>query len=291
MFYNPKDESILRDGEVAINFSEVAKGRLVSVIQVMLQSVTTGQGKYLRYKNDEINIIEEAFSRAPMMCNALASRGYKNILFVGHYNDHQTHWMLDKFAGRMVDILPEDRADMQTYPDLNIIAQFVPIVWRLMRFGWDDVTQPKSFSIPRPPEDKHKGVMHEIYTNVDVASESLSCSAQYKHGIPSWELDAQKEEKYDAVVFLGVPMHDPEVGFEEDQVRETFAPYCTPDFEMVDIYYGANYENNWQNGESKDFAPHIETAFTLRASWDEDFGGKYDYPEEFDIMDRMFSVY
>jgi len=106
-----------------------------------------------------------------------------------------------------------------------------------------------------------------------------------------WTLDAEKEEKFDAVVFLGVPMSDPEVGFEEDQVRETFAPYCTPDFEMVDVYYGADYSSKWQNGESKDFTPHVETAFTLRASWDENFGGKYDCPEEFYTMDRMFTVY
>ena len=49
------------------------------------------------------------------------SRGYKNILFVGHFNDHQTHWMLDKF-GRMIDVLPEERQDMQTFPDVNIVV-------------------------------------------------------------------------------------------------------------------------------------------------------------------------
>jgi len=83
-------------------------------------------------------------------------------------------------------------------------------------------------------------------------------------------------------------MDDPEVGFEEDQVREIFAPYCTPSFEMVDVYYGSNYQNKWQNGEAKDFTPNIETAFTVRSSWDDDLSGE---SEEFDIMDRMFSVY
>ena len=288
MFYNPKDESILRDGEVSINFSETSKGRLVSALLAAIKGETTEQGKYLKYKNDEVNVIEEAFSRAPMMCNALASRGYKNILFVGHYNDHQTHWMLDKFASRMVDVLPPARENMQTFPDLNIVAQFIPVLWRVMRFGWDDVNAPMSFSVVRPPESKHQGTMHKIYDFMQVNSRALACSSQYKHGVSSWTLDASREEKFDAVVFLGVPMHDPEVGFEEEQVRETFAPYCTPDFEMVDVYYGSNYTNKWQNGTEKDFTPNIETAFTLRASWDDFLSGE---SEEFDIMDRMFSVY
>ena len=282
MFYNSKDQSVLRDGHL---LTEYAYGRPVTAAaQSFLDTQTVHKGKYLRHKNHETNVVEEAFSRAPMMCNAIKSRGYTNVLFVGHYNDHQTHWMLDKFSGRMVDVMPEERSDMQTFPDLNIVSQFVPFLWNLI--GYEG-----TFSITRPPEEKHKGVMHRVYDMFGVSSNALSCSSQYKHGMSSWTLESEKEEKFDAVVFLGVPMSDPEVGFEEDQVRETFAPYCTPDFEMVDVYYGVNYKNKWQNGEAKDFTPHIETSFTVRASWDEEFGGKEDRPEEFNIMDRMFSVY
>ena len=284
MFYNPKEETLLRDGETMSYMPSTSKSVLFNFLNDSLKQSTTRKGKYVRYKNEEVHSVEEAFSRGTMMCNALASRGYKNILFVGHYNDFQTHWMLDKFSGRMVDVMPEDRSGMQTFPDLNIISQFVPLVMRA--FAYDS-----KFSLVRPPEAKHKGVMHDSYEKFSLDQKSLSCSAQYKHGMPAWSMDAEKEDKFDAVVFLGVPMHDPEVGFEEDQVRETFAPYCTPDFEMVDIYYGANYPNKWQNGDKKDFTPHIETAFTVRVSWDDEFSGKYDNSEEFDIMDRMFSVY
>jgi len=282
MFYNPKNQSVLLDGEVSTIYTY--GDLLASEVQSFLNLSTLHKGKYLRYKNHEINVVKEAFSRAPMMCNAIKSRGYTNVLFVGHYNDYQTHWMLDKFSGRMVDLMPEERSDMQTFPDLNIVSQFVPLLWSAMKYEGD-------FAVVRPTEDKYQGVMHGMYDTFDVSSNALSCSGQYKHGMSGWTLDAEKEEKFDAVVFLGVPMSDPEVGFEEDQVRETFAPYCTPDFEMVDIYYGASYPSKWQNGEAKDFTPHIETAFTVRVSWDEDFGGKYDCPEEFDIMDRMFTVY
>lgn len=284
MFYNPKDESILKDGTNLENVPSGSKHVHFNFLNSALKENTTRKGKYLRYSNDEVHCVEEIFSRGSMMCNAIMSRGYSNILFVNHHNDHQTHWILDKFSGRMVDVMPEERSDMHTFPDLNVISQFIPLVCRV--YGYD-----VSFSMTRSPEPKHSGVFSGVSEKFSLDQKSISCSSQYKHGISGWTLNAEKEEKFDAVVFLGVPMSDPEVGFEEDQVRETFAPYCTPDFEMVDIYYGASYLSKWQNGEAKDFTPHIETAFTIRASWDEDFGGKEDRPEEFDIMDRMFSVY
>ena len=47
-------------------------------------------------------------------------------------------------------------------------------------------------------------------------------------------------------------MVDKGIGFEEDQVREIFAPMCTEDFEMVDICYGLPSSVKWFNGEEKD---------------------------------------
>ena len=95
--------------------------------------------------------------------------------------------------------------------------------------------------------------------------------------------------KFDAVVFLGVPMTDKEVGFEESQVKEIFAPHCTPEFEMVDIYYGAPSSVKWYNGEKKESDSMVDTAFSIRSQWDEDTAkGR---PEESDIMKKMISVF
>lgn len=284
MFYKNKSEQILRDKNTLVEFFLSSKETLATSLNDFARKTTSSKGKYIRYKNNEVNVIEEAISRATMFCNAIVSRGHKRILFVGHYNDHQTHWMLDKFSDRLVDILPSEREDMHSFPDLNIVAQFIPLIMHVAKY---DV----KFAFPRPPEEKHKGVMFDFYekSGMGAARYQLGCDAQYKHGISSWRLDVSKERRYDAVVFLGVPMADPEVGFEEDQVREIFAPWCTPDFEMIDIYYGAPSSIKWQNGEKKDSTPSIETAFSIRSSWDEDV--KEGRSEEFEIMDRMFSVY
>ena len=130
-------------------------------------------------------------------------------------------------------------------------------------------------------------VIFSIFQN-SMTDRSLMSSHQYKHGQSSLSIEGD-HEKFDAVVFLGVPMQDSSVGFEEDQVREVFAPYCTPTFEMVDIYYGVPSEVKWVNGEEKDSYQNVQYAFDIRSSWDPSMNAGY--PEEFNIMDRMFSVY
>lgn len=283
MFFNDKDEIILKDGNTESFVRGATKLKLSQALNSFTKEITVKQGKYLRYKNDELNVIEEALNRAPMFCNALMSREYKNILFVGHYNDHQTHWMLDKFAGRMIDVLPEERQEMQTFPDLNIVSQFIPLVFKIM--GYD-----ASFVIPRPPESKHKGAMHSLYESVGMIENSIGCSQQYKHGHDSWSLDGD-HEKFDAVVFLGVPMVDKGIGFEEDQVREIFAPMCTEDFEMVDIYYGLPSSVKWFNGEEKDTTAMMDVAFSIRSTWDDDVKTGGGRPEEYEIMKKMIKVF
>lgn len=283
MFYNTKDEFILKDGSVKSVINGTDKHQSVKMMNKIMKYFTVHQGKYLRYKNSEVNVIEEAFSRAPMFCNAIMSRGYKNILFVGHYNDHQTHWMLDKFAGRMIDVFPPERDDMQSFPDLNIIAQFIPVIFKA--YGYE-----ASFTLARPPESKHKGAMHKVYESVSIDQHSLPCSQQYKHGQTSWSLTGD-HEKFDAVVFLGVPMVDQGVGFEEDQVREIFAPMCTEDFEMVDIYYGLPSSVKWFNGEEKDIKTMVDVAFSVRSGWDDDVKTGGGRPEEYDMMSKMISVF
>jgi hypothetical protein len=281
MFFSTKGESILTDGSKQKQVKGTWKEGVAGAMNSHLKSITTEKGKYLRHASTEVNMSEEMLSRGAMFANALTSQGYKNILFVGHFNDGQTHWMLDKFAGRMIDLIPPEREHMHTFPDMNIIAQAIPLVMRVYGYEVD-------FTVARPPEAKYKGAMHSLYDMSGVTNKALECSQQYKHGQSSWTLDGD-HEKFDAVVFLGVPMEDQSVGFEEDQVREIFAPMCTPEFDMVDIYYGAPSSVKWYNGEKKESDSMVDTAFSIRSQWDEDTAkGR---PEESDIMKKMISVF
>ena len=281
MFFSTREEAILVDGQTQKFVESPSKESMVRGLNDLLDSLTIRKGKYLRHKSFEINMSEEAASRAPMFCNALMSQGYKNILFVGHFNEGQTHWMLDQFAGRMIDIMPPERQEMSSFPDMNIVAQFIPALMK--QYGYD-----VNFSIQRPPESKYKGVMHKVYEELNLVENSVFSSQQYKHGQDSWTIEGE-HEKFDAVVFLGVPMQDQEIGFEEDQVREIFAPMCTPEFDMVDIYYGAPSAVKWFNGEEKDSKSMVDTAFSVRGQWDSTISeGR---PEECDIMKNMIKVF
>ena len=281
MFFNIKDESILSDGENQKFVTREKKELIARSMNDFLSNVTVKRGKYLRHKSDEINMSEEALSRAPMFCNAIMSEGYKNILFVGHFNSGQSHWMLDQHADRMIDVLPPERQGMNTFPDMNIIAQFIPFTMGL--YGYD-----AKFTVARPPEDKYQGAMHQMYRVGGLFDNTVTCSQQYKHGQSSWSLEGE-HEKFDAVVFLGVPMQDQEVGFEDDQVREIFAPMCTPEFDMIDIYYGASSAVKWINGEEKDNQTMVDMSFALRSSWDDWITeGR---PEECEIMKNMIKVF
>jgi len=280
MFFNKKDEFILKDGVTQTSVDGAIKADMAYSMQYCL-SQNIRQGKYLRHTSDEIDMSEEMLSRGAMFCNALVHQGYKNILFVGHFNDGQTHWMLDKFAGRMIDLLPPEREEHNSFPDMNIIAQSIPLVMGLFNYDVD-------FTLCHPPESKYQGAMHELYEWFSLENKYAECSQQYKHGQSSWSLEGE-HEKFDAVVFLGVPMQDQEVGFEDDQVREIFAPMCTPEFDMVDIYYGAPSAVKWFNGEEKDSKTMVDTAFALRSIWDDEMSeGR---PEEYDIMKNMIKVF
>lgn len=80
MFFNDKDEIILKDGNTESFIRGTTKLKLSQALNSVAKSATVKQGKYLRYKNDELNVIEEALNRAPMFCNALMSRAPMKIV-------------------------------------------------------------------------------------------------------------------------------------------------------------------------------------------------------------------
>ena len=293
MFFNAKDETILRGNHEESNgalYQTVAAHEKVSLnnkVRESLDSWTQATSTYVRWSDRDVDAIDEAMSRAPMICNFLMSRGYKSILYVGHFSGSQTHWTLDKFAGRLVDLLPPERADHHSFPDPNIVAQFTPLIHANWMYN-------AHCTIVRPPEGEHQGAMWDIYEQCGALTRGplAFSNMQYRHGIQGWELDLQMTDlKFDAVVFMGVPQQDPSTGFEEDEVRETFAPYCEENFDLIDIYYGAPSPSKWHNGEEKDVSGDLDTVFSTRAVWDEDVKTGGSRPEEKVILERMIKVY
>lgn len=285
MFFNTKLETIVRKPGLEQSVFGGEKENIARDVNGAMKSWTQTEGTYVRWADDSVNVVEESISRAPMFCNMIANRGYSNILFVGHHQASQSHWMLDQYAGRMIDVMPPERTGMHTFPDLNIVAQFIPAWWKWAKYD-------ASMTVMVPPSPSHQGAMHgAVYPEMGLSKEMMPCSAQYQHGMSSWEMNGSTSEKFDAVVFLGVPMAHPETGFEEDQVRETFAPYCTEDFDIIDIWYGAPSPNRWINGEEQDSSTGVEEAFAIRSIWDGDVQSQGGRPEEEMIMKGMVKIF
>jgi hypothetical protein len=288
MFFNLERELILRhkhEGKSLYQFilgSE--KDHIVRKLSGQINTETRDAGMYLKYADDHINVVEEAVNRVPMLLNLLKNREYQNILFVGHFNSGQSSWVLDKFAGRVIDIMPEERDQLHSVADQNIIVQFLPLLHKAMGYKG-------TFSVCRPPETHHRGLMHSMYRAAGL--KTLATTTQYKHGMTSdnFAISAENVEKFDAVVFLGCPKVDGNVSFSVDRVRQLFAPLCTEGFELVDLYYGAPMPSKWKNGVEKSVAVDLDVVWSNRSLWDSEIKKNGASPEELDVLKRTVKVF
>lgn len=282
MFFSLENELITRDGEKFNFVYGEEKEAIVRAWNAQVTIESNRNGQYLRHKNFDINFCEEVMNRGPMFINLLKLMGYKNILFVGHFNNSQPSWILDKFAGRVIDVQPPERSQIQWAIDHNVMFQFLPMVHKALGYKGD-------FKVVSPEPVRHRGVMHAMYkmNGID-AADMCKSATQYRHGLTSdkWSMEAPAE-KFDAVVFLGVPKN--QGAFDTAQVKECFASYCTPDFDVVDLYYGQPDDTKWRGGEKKDHQVALEQVWSNRVAWDPSvISGR---PEEIEIMSRMVSVF
>lgn len=288
MFFNVIKELVLRDkteqGPLLQYVSGAEKETLARVLNGDIKSNIARNSLYLVFRNDEMNVVEEVINRAPMYLNVLKNRGYKNILFVTHFNAGQLSWILGKGDGRMVEVFPPERSHLQSMVDINIALQFLPMIHHYYGYKGD-------FKIIRPAESHHRGIMHALYASNNMFAHTLDGSSQYKHGKPSHNIETPALELFDAVVFLGVPKVNGETTFTAQSVREVFAPLCTPDFEMVDIYYGPGDKTKWVDGVRKDITADLDFVFANRSDWDPEVKTAGGRPEEYELMRRIISVY
>ena len=287
MFFNLLNETILRDvteeGTVLQYVLGKEKETIARTVNGQIESDLQMNGDYLLHKNAETNTVEEALNRAPTFINFLKHRGYKNILFVGHYNTGQYQWILESRMDRVVDVQPPERSNMTTMVDPNIVLQFLPLVFKMYGYKGD-------FGVIKPRESRFRGILHSLYQQNGLTPNYVESSVQYRHGMSSTDVQFEQGKKFDAVVFLGVPKHEGQ-DFTAETVRETFSSVLTDNAEMIDLYYAANTDGKFVGADKTDHKQDWDSAFNMRTLWDEivqENGGR---PEEYEIMNRMISVY
>lgn len=287
MFFSTINETILREtnenGPVWRFVYGSEKESMARSLNSQLNKNIEVNKLYLRHHSNSVNTVEEALSRSPMYCNFLKTKGYENILFVGHFNTGQHSWLLPWDADRHVDILPVEREGMDQLVDPNIVLQFIPLVWKMYGYKGD-------IKVCQAPESNHRGIMHALYKENGLSDYMIPTSCQYKHGMNKFDFNLSLpvgQEKFDAVVFLGVPKN--EDAFSAEHVKACFSPICTSDFDLVDMYYNAGDKTKFIFGEAKDNTESLTRVFSNRSEWDADI--REGRPEELQLMDRIISVY
>jgi len=290
MFFNPLNETILKEIDASGNpvYRYVLGDEKLHAARKLNSQINEDQNansRYIRHANSKVNTIEEVLNRAPMYCNFLQGKGYKNILFVGHFNAGQTDWLLSDFADRAIDLLPPEREHLGYHVDPNIMLQFIPMIHTMWKYQ-------ASSSIVKPPESKHTAIMHSLYNINGLSDKFRPSNSQYRHAYPDWRLQMEDHEaKYDAVVFLGCPKEEDNGSFTEAEVRERFNQYCTNDFDIVDMYYNAGDAQKFVGSVKESNVESLARVFANRSQWDDEVQETGGRPEEVNIMDRTISVY
>jgi hypothetical protein len=269
MLYQEGKEVIVTNRE-----GDVYNGKFVSHTTKVGLKVLLDRGfdNYKAEKNSSLIIQQNnikpsntILTRLPVMINVIAGRGYKNVLFVGYYNEEETNSWINKTTKEVTQhSIPYEARNISHICPFNLSYQLIPLVHKYYDWGFN-------MTVLQPPAERNRGVVHYLYRAVGVTT--TPANKQYKFGSESTILQeplAEDEYKYDAVIFAGMPKKYNDTSFTVDDIKAEWAPYCTPDFEIVDIVYQAKDYLRFTDHEQKvkDIEPQITKAFSARAEVD-----------------------
>ena len=215
----------------------------------------------LRWKDRWSHTVNDVFNYCPMFLNYLAIKGYKKILFVGHYNRSQKSWTINRRIDRVIHKTPSYHFRDDTMVDPNVWLQFLPIV--RMAYGYTNF----DMHTLAPPESRHRGLMNALYRRYEC--DLIDCNMQYKKGRTGLQISQLPDTQYDCVVLAGVPNNEPDQDpISYHHIRTEFAGMCTQEFDIVDFRYGAQ---PLQTGVPEPNEYYLNDVFAIRNIWDDRF--------------------
>lgn len=198
--------------------------------------------EYLTRIDDRVRFdkgLEQMLAVSPILLNVIANRNPKNVLFVGHYEQGKNrNWNRD---------------------NLNILSQLMPVIHQEYGFNFD-------MHILKPNNQKNLGALWNLYDQFDLST--MEFNKQYVHGdkVLIKDVKGQPDEKFDTVVFAGVPHFERFTGV---SLQKVWDRWCKPDFELIDIYEGGGSEERFIDREHcKYIAQDVSKAFILRSEND-----------------------
>lgn len=268
MFYRPVNELIALSPRDFLNYSRGVyihknhKKNQWGKLNYLITGEVRKNDIDLIWKDEYSHTVSEVFNSVPMYLNYLSLRGFRKILFVGHYNSAQKSWLFDRKSDRNIFPTPSYHSMSDTMVDPNVVLQFLPIVRMAYKF-----TEFEMHTLV-PPESRHRKLMHALYKRYEI--DLVPCDKQYKHG-RSIEIDVPPDTKYDCVVFAGVPKETEDTSFSLNDIKEVFAPYCKPGFGIVDLNYQDPDSDKFIQGAVAVNEEYLNEMFIIRNVWDDKF--------------------
>lgn len=234
---------------------------------LMDQAFTTyrnGVNRNLVVRKNNVDPTPSIMTRIPLVCNIIAGRGYRNVLFVGYYNENETNeWVAPMEQVAKHDQIPIEVRNQSHAAPMELSYQMIPVFQKFYDYGFD-------MTVLLPPAERNRGVVKYMYDATGV--QTTPANKQYKYGSESTVLEeplGEGELLYDAVVFAGVPKKYADTSFTSNDIKEEWAPYCQPNFEIMDISYQGHDPLRYSDRHNQlDLEPQIQKSFSARAETD-----------------------
>ena len=245
--------------------SQEAKMGLKMILDRGFDQYKTDHNPSLGIQKNNIPVSNSVLTRLPVMINVIAGRGYKNVLFVGYYNEEVVDsWMNETTMEVSQHSIPYEARNISHICKFNLSYQLIPVIQKY--YGYDF-----KMTVLQPPAQKNRGVLKYLYNATGVST--TPANKQYKFGSESTILEqplGDDQYKYDAIIFGGMIKKYPDTSFTVEDIKREWAPYCTPDFEIVDVVYQARDFLRFTDRDQmiKDIEPQITKAFSARAETD-----------------------
>lgn len=193
--------------------------------------------------------------------NLLYKIGKRNVLFVTNYDD--SDW--NSFT------LENEDVSNPIAGKANLFSLWSPLIDQIVN-GECVVDFTSTFI------DGDESIVKHIYDTYGVPV--TNCNKKYELGMTDWEIEPPTS-KYDTVILAGIPNPSDEIHNIED-IKATFAPYCTDDFMLVDDFEDEvtrlEIAKQWPNFEP-DEVERIGSEIPERIR-----GDRLDYSEEFNVI-------
>ena len=292
MFYRKQNELIVTEGRdengnsTSRFIDKDSKASQWGKLNYMLHGEKRKHDLHTVFKSPDAHTVSDVFNYCPMILNYIQLKGFKNVLFIGHFNASQRRWLTPRKNGRMVHPTPSYHSMNDEAVDPNIWLQFLPIVH--MAYGYDF-----NMHVAVPPESRHRQLMHALYKRYEL--NLVPCNKQYKHCMLDWRLHSPIYE-YDLVVFAGVPKKNDEETFRINDVMNVIAPNVPMQNklpEVIDLYYQDPDNMKFVGGALHNNDDHLHECFALRSIWDTQFreNSTSDKRIEYSILDTIINHY